>query len=63
MPDRVADVVDLDVYAGSLHALVGPNGAGRTTLFNLLTGFLAPSSGRVGGGGPPAGVGGRPWPG
>jgi branched-chain amino acid transport system ATP-binding protein len=30
-----------------VHALVGPNGAGKTTLFNLLTGFLAPTSGRI----------------
>ncbi len=39
--------VDLDVAEGSIHALVGPNGAGKTTLFNLLTGFLAPTSGTV----------------
>jgi branched-chain amino acid transport system ATP-binding protein len=30
-----------------VHALVGPNGAGKTTLFNLLTGFLRPSAGRI----------------
>lgn len=41
------DAVDLSVDDGSVHALVGPNGAGKTTLFNLLTGFLAPSSGQV----------------
>ena len=39
--------VDLTVEEGSVHALVGPNGAGKTTLFNLLTGFLAPSRGRI----------------
>jgi branched-chain amino acid transport system ATP-binding protein len=39
--------VDLQVDDGSVHALVGPNGAGKTTLFNLLSGFLAPSAGRV----------------
>jgi branched-chain amino acid transport system ATP-binding protein len=39
--------VDLDVTDGSIHALVGPNGAGKTTLFNLLTGFLTPTSGTV----------------
>ncbi len=44
---RAVDEVDLDVTAGSLHALVGPNGAGKTTLFNLLSGFITPSSGRV----------------
>ncbi|HET6625272.1 MAG TPA: ABC transporter ATP-binding protein [Nocardioidaceae bacterium] len=41
------DGVALEVDAGTLHALVGPNGAGKTTLFNLLTGFLAPSAGRI----------------
>lgn len=44
---RAVDGVDLDVAAGSVHALVGPNGAGKTTLFNLLTGFLRPSGGRI----------------
>jgi branched-chain amino acid transport system ATP-binding protein len=39
--------VDLTVDEGSVHALVGPNGAGKTTLFNLLSGFLQPSGGRV----------------
>lgn len=39
--------VNLDVAAGTIHALVGPNGAGKTTLFNLLTGFLAPTSGQI----------------
>lgn len=39
--------VDLNVAEGSVHALVGPNGAGKTTLFNVLTGFLKPSGGRV----------------
>ncbi len=39
--------VDLRLAKGQVHALVGPNGAGKTSLFNLLTGFLAPTSGRI----------------
>jgi branched-chain amino acid transport system ATP-binding protein len=48
---RAVDSVDLSVPAGTVHALVGPNGAGKTTLFNLLTGFLRPSAGRIAVGG------------
>jgi branched-chain amino acid transport system ATP-binding protein len=39
--------VDLDVRPGSLHAIIGPNGAGKTTLFNLLTGDMEPTSGKI----------------
>ncbi|MDC5698914.1 ABC transporter ATP-binding protein [Intrasporangium calvum] len=39
--------VNLSVAEGTIHALVGPNGAGKTTLFNVLTGFLAPTSGTI----------------
>jgi branched-chain amino acid transport system ATP-binding protein len=44
---RAVSDVDLVVQTGTVHALVGPNGAGKTTLFNLLTGFLEPSSGTI----------------
>ncbi|MCA2211453.1 ABC transporter ATP-binding protein [Jidongwangia harbinensis] len=44
---RAVDSVDLEVREGSVHALVGPNGAGKTTLFNLLTGFVSPTSGAI----------------
>jgi branched-chain amino acid transport system ATP-binding protein len=39
--------VSLDIKRGTIHALIGPNGAGKTTFFNLLTRFLAPTSGRI----------------
>ena len=44
---RAVDRVNLNIDEGRIHALVGPNGAGKTTLFNLLTGFLKPSAGRI----------------
>jgi branched-chain amino acid transport system ATP-binding protein len=33
--------------AGRITALIGPNGAGKTTLFAIITGFIAPSEGRI----------------
>ena len=39
--------VDLTVQAGEIIGLIGPNGAGKTTLFNLISGFLSPTSGQV----------------
>lgn len=39
--------VNLNVRENTLHALIGPNGAGKTTLFNMLSKFLAPSSGEI----------------
>lgn len=44
---RAVDEVALSVTEGTVHVLVGPNGAGKTTLFNLLTGFLSPTAGRI----------------
>ncbi len=32
---------------GGIHSIIGPNGAGKTTLFNLITGLLRPSRGRI----------------
>ena len=39
--------VSLSVAAGERRALIGPNGAGKTTFFNLLSGEVAPSGGRI----------------
>jgi branched-chain amino acid transport system ATP-binding protein len=39
--------VSLTVYRHEVFGLIGPNGAGKTTLVNCLTGFQAPSEGRV----------------
>jgi branched-chain amino acid transport system ATP-binding protein len=41
------DAVDLAIDPGERRALIGPNGAGKTTFFNLVSGTLPPSSGRI----------------
>ena len=44
---QALDGVSFAVAPGTVQAVIGPNGAGKTTLFNLITGFLAPQSGKV----------------
>ena len=41
------DHVSMRVEEGEVRAVIGPNGAGKSTLFNLITGVLKPSQGRV----------------
>jgi branched-chain amino acid transport system ATP-binding protein len=44
---RAVRGVDLTIMPGDRQAIIGPNGAGKTTLFNLVTGILSATSGRV----------------
>jgi branched-chain amino acid transport system ATP-binding protein len=44
--DAVRDV-NLQIFPGDRKAIIGPNGAGKTTLFNVTTGILPATSGRV----------------
>ncbi|MEJ2710042.1 MAG: ABC transporter ATP-binding protein [Anaerolineales bacterium] len=41
------DDVSIQVQSNTFHSIIGPNGAGKTTFFNLLSGTLEPTSGRV----------------
>jgi branched-chain amino acid transport system ATP-binding protein len=41
------DDVNVQIEEGSLHSIIGPNGAGKTTFFNLVSGTLKPTAGRV----------------
>ena len=39
--------VDFDLIAGEVHALVGENGAGKSTFVKILSGVYAPTSGKI----------------
>jgi neutral amino acid transport system ATP-binding protein len=44
---RAVDGCSFDVPGGKISGLIGPNGSGKTTTFNLLTGVIPPDNGRV----------------
>jgi ABC-type branched-subunit amino acid transport system ATPase component/predicted MFS family arabinose efflux permease len=44
---QAVDRVSLSVAPGEIVGIIGPNGAGKTTLFDLISGYLTPSSGDV----------------
>ena len=39
--------MDMRVEKGEIRGLIGPNGSGKTTIFNLISGFLKPTSGSI----------------
>jgi branched-chain amino acid transport system ATP-binding protein len=44
---RAVDEVSLDVREHQILGIIGPNGAGKTTVFDMISGFVAPSSGSI----------------
>ena len=46
-PLKAVDDISFDMSAGELRAVIGPNGAGKTTFFNLISGLLPPTAGRI----------------
>jgi len=44
---RALNGLDLALGGGRIDAIIGPNGGGKTTLFNVLTGFVRPDEGRI----------------
>ena len=45
--NQAVNNLDMAVQKGQIRGLIGPNGSGKTTVFNLISGFLRPSGGRV----------------
>jgi branched-chain amino acid transport system ATP-binding protein len=43
----VSDKMNLSIAEGDALGIIGPNGAGKTSLFNLISGMVAPDSGRI----------------
>jgi ABC-type branched-subunit amino acid transport system ATPase component len=44
---RAVDGIDLLIGAGDMRCIIGPNGCGKTTLFNLITGYLPATEGSI----------------
>jgi branched-chain amino acid transport system permease protein len=44
---RAVDGVDIAVARGTVHALIGPNGSGKTTILNVLNGIYMPTAGNI----------------
>ncbi len=44
---RAVDGVDLEVLPGEIHGLIGPNGSGKTTILNIISGYYRPEAGSV----------------
>jgi ABC-type branched-subunit amino acid transport system ATPase component len=44
---RAVDDCSFEVEEGKITALIGPNGSGKTTVFNLISGILRPDSGKI----------------
>lgn len=42
---RAIDGLDLEIRPGQLHGLIGPNGSGKTTALNVISGYYAPQAG------------------
>ncbi len=46
-PRRAVTDVSFAIAPGEIVGLLGPNGSGKSTIFRMLTGYLAPTSGRI----------------
>ncbi|SNS56185.1 sugar ABC transporter ATP-binding protein [Tropicimonas sediminicola] len=46
-PIRILHDIGIELHAGEVHALIGENGAGKSTTMKIMSGYLAPSAGEI----------------
>lgn len=46
-PNTAVDQLSFTVEKGQIYGFLGPNGAGKSTTMNIMTGYIAPTSGQV----------------
>jgi branched-chain amino acid transport system ATP-binding protein len=44
---QAASLINLEVASRSIHSIIGPNGSGKTTVFNCITGFVRTDAGEI----------------
>jgi ABC-type branched-subunit amino acid transport system ATPase component/ABC-type branched-subunit amino acid transport system permease subunit len=44
---KAVDGVDMEIRRGEIQALIGPNGSGKTTILNMLSGLYVPTAGEI----------------
>ena len=44
---RAVNEINIEINTKEIVGLIGPNGSGKTTIFNLITGFLVPNNGGI----------------
>ena len=44
---RAINALEIEVAKGEIHGLIGPNGSGKTTFFNLVSGLIPPTGGKI----------------
>ena len=43
----ILDNISFKIQAGTIFGMLGPNGVGKSTIFNLLTGLISPKNGKI----------------
>ena len=43
----ILDNINFKINQGQIFGMLGPNGVGKSTIFNLITGLIAPQSGKI----------------